>query len=90
MTYKTVIQKSEYGIGLDLGKTKDGRIVVQRLKEFPPSVTNPALLANPQIRPGDYVIGINGKVDLGFSETVNAIRTSAGRVELELERIVVS
>jgi len=127
ITYHTVIIKGEHGLGLDLGKTKDGRVVVQRLKDFPPGVINPVLLvaslpslpslpslsrldplphvtapchvlkvvnpaslAIPKVRAGDFVIGIGGAFNLSFQDTVAAIRSAHGAVELELERIIVS
>lgn len=90
ITYHTVIIKGEHGLGLDLGKTKDGRVVVQRLKDFPPGVVNPASLAIPKIRAGDFVIAINGALNLTFQDTVAAIRASHGTVEIELERIIVA
>jgi hypothetical protein len=47
-------------------------------------------LAIPKVRAGDFVIGIGGAFNLTFQDTVAAIRSAHGAVELELERIIVS
>jgi hypothetical protein len=85
--YHTGITKGDHGLGLDLGKTSDGRVVVQRFKELPSGIINPAQKAVPKIRPGDFITGINGVKCGSFAECVTAIRNCTGIVELELERI---
>ena len=70
------------------GKTTDGRVVIQRFKELPPGVINPAQKAVPKIKPGDVITGINGERSESFAECVQAIRSCVGVVELELERLV--
>jgi PDZ domain len=70
------------------GKTTDGRVVIQRFKELPPGVVNPAQKAVPKIKPGDVIIGINGVRSENFAECVLAIRSCVGVVEIELERLV--
>ena len=81
LTFQTAIYKSDTGFGLDLGKTKDGRIIVQRIKDS-------ALLTIPKIKPGDYIISINGHINLSFTDMVNMIRSSHKLVDIEFERIV--
>ena len=66
----------------------DGRVVIQRFKELPPGIINPAQKALPRIKPGDFIIGINGNRSDTFSDCVNAIRGCSGAVEMEIERIV--
>jgi C-terminal processing protease CtpA/Prc len=85
--YRTVIQKGEYGIGLDLGKTEDGRVLVQRLKELPPGVINPASRANPPVKAGDFIVSVQGQTGLSFADTVKVIRSSTGGIDMGLERI---
>jgi PDZ domain len=70
------------------GKTSDGRVVIQRFKELPVGVPNPAASATPRIKPGDFIIGINGVRQSTFADCVLAIRSSTGAVEMELERLM--
>lgn len=68
------------------GKTSDGRVVIQRFKELPSGINNPAKKALPPIKPGDFIIGINGVRFDTFADCVTAIRGCIGAVEMELER----
>ena len=70
------------------GKTSDGRVVIQRFMELPAGVPNPAASAIPRIKPGDFIIGINGVRQGTFADCVLAIRSSTGAVEMELERLM--
>lgn len=63
-------------------------MVIQRFKELPVGVPNPAANAMPKIKPGDFIIGINGVRRNTFADCVLAIRSSTGAVEMELERVV--
>lgn len=47
---------------------------------------NPASLCDPAVKPGDTIVGVNGKDLKVFEEVVAAIRTAVGKVELTLER----
>ena len=69
-----------------LGKTADGKVVIQRFKEMPLGAQNPAKKALPSIKPGDFIIGINSVRFDTFAECVAAIRGSTGAIEMELER----
>ena len=69
-----------------LGKTADGKVVIQRFKEMPLGAQNPAKKALPLIKPGDFIIGINSVRFDTFAECVAAIRGSIGAIEMELER----
>ena len=83
---KVSIVKSEHGIGLDIAKTADGGTVVQKLKDMPPGVANPALACKPAILPGDVIIEVNGEKADSFATAVKLIRASEGTVTLTLER----
>ena len=83
---KVSIVKSEHGIGLDIAKTPEGGTMVQKLKEMPPGVANPALACKPAILPGDIIIEVNGEKSDTFATTVKYIRASEGTVTLTLER----
>ena len=84
----TSVVKGEYGIGLDLVKSSNGRPCIQKLKEMPAGVVNPASLCNPPIQPGDIIVGVNGKPSGLFSDTIKIIRgLENGRpINLQLER----
>jgi C-terminal processing protease CtpA/Prc len=84
----TAVDKGEQGIGLDLGKTKEGAASVLRLKDFPPDVVNPASLCSPAILPGDVIVAVNGQPCATFADAVKLIRaTGSGKVQLTLERL---
>jgi len=83
---KTVILKSEYGIGLDLVKTPDGGVAVQRLKDMPDGSPNPASICNPPVLVGDIIVGVNDQRFTQFADVVKAIRGCNLRVGLMLER----
>lgn len=84
----TSVDKGEQGIGLDLGKTKEGAASVLRLKDFPPDVVNPASLCSPAILPGDVIVAVNGQACATFADAVKLIRaTGSGSVQLTLERL---
>eukprot|EP01035_Chromulina_nebulosa_P018451 gene18451-24158_t len=85
-TFKTVITKSTHGIGLDITKSPDGGVLVQRLKEMPDGSVNPATLATPTILPGDRIVGVNGQKLIMFIDVVKAIRSAQGKVEIWFER----
>lgn len=81
------IRKGEHGIGLDIGRTADQGCVVQRLKEMPAGVANPAAACDPPICSGDLIVGVNGVKMLGFNDIVKAIRgTDGDTVTLLLQR----
>jgi hypothetical protein len=84
----TSVVKGENGIGLDLVKSANGRPCIQKLKEMPAGVVNPASLCNPPIQPGDIIVGVNGKPSGLFSDTIKIIRgLENGRpIHLQLER----
>lgn len=84
---KTVILKSEYGIGLDLVKTTDGGVAVQRLKEMPDGSPNPASVCNPPVLIGDVIVGVNDQRCTQFVDVVKGIRGCNVRVSLWLERV---
>lgn len=84
----TAVMKGEHGIGLDLVKSSNGRACIQKLKEMPPGVVNPASLCTPAILPGDIIVGVNGKPSGLFADTIKMIRAlENGRpINLQLER----
>ena len=84
----TTVVKGEQGIGLDLSKTPDGGVVIQKLKEMPPGVTNPASLCNPPILPGDVIIGVNGVDCAAFADAVKALKAPqvGSKITLKLQR----
>ena len=84
----TSVVKGENGIGLDLGKGKDGEATVLKLKDFGPGIVNPASLCNPPILPGDVIVAVNGVPCLLFADAVKLIRGSEGTIKLTLERRV--
>eukprot|EP00981_Chlorochromonas_danica_P015372 scaffold11846_cov149-Ochromonas_danica.AAC.3 len=81
------IAKTEHGIGLDIGKTKEGLAQVLRLKEMPEGVANPAAMCSPPILAGDVIIAVNGVSCQSFSDTVKLIRSSEGMVTLTVTRV---
>lgn len=84
----TNVVKGELGIGLDLGKAPDGRVAVQKLKEMPEGVINPASVCVPPIQPGDLIIAVNGQPCGSFVDCVKALRALTGTIQLTLERRV--
>eukprot|EP00602_Paraphysomonas_sp_CaronLab_P011509 CAMPEP_0185040382 /NCGR_PEP_ID=MMETSP1103-20130426/38364_1 /TAXON_ID=36769 /ORGANISM="Paraphysomonas bandaiensis, Strain Caron Lab Isolate" /LENGTH=2494 /DNA_ID=CAMNT_0027579655 /DNA_START=336 /DNA_END=7820 /DNA_ORIENTATION=+ len=83
----TSVTKGQHGIGLDLTKSADGRAHIQRFKEMPAGVVNPAAQCNPPIKPGDIIVGVNGKSCSTFAEVIKTIRGLEGAVvTLQLER----
>jgi S1-C subfamily serine protease len=84
----TSVTKGEHGIGLDLVKSPNGRACIQKLKEMPPGIVNPASLCSPPINPGDIIVGVNGKASGLFADTIKIIRgLENGRpINLQLER----
>jgi C-terminal processing protease CtpA/Prc len=61
--------------------------MIQRFKELPYGVNNPAKRATGgKIKPGDFIVGINGVRFRTFAECVSAIRSSVGTIQIELER----
>jgi hypothetical protein len=83
---KTIIIKSVHGIGLDITKTNDGGVLIQRLKEMPDGSPNPASICKPPVEVGDIIVGVNGREMRQFVDIVKAIRLCADQVELMLER----
>lgn len=63
-----------------------GRVMIQRFKELPTGVNNPAKQATVKMRSGDFIIGINGVRFRTFAECVSAMRSCEGAVLIELER----
>lgn len=80
------VTKGPHGIGLDLVKTANGRASIQRLKEMPEGVPNPAAHCSPPFRSGDVIIGVNGQSCGAFSDTIKMIRAIEGLVTLQIER----
>ncbi len=83
---KPVITKTAHGIGLDIGKTSTGGVVVSKLKDMPDGSKNPASLCNPPVLPGDIIVGVNGVSITDFASVVAAIKGSSSQVELWLQR----
>ena len=84
--FTTTVVRGEHGIGLDLGKTVAGMSIVQRLKEMPPGVVNPASICYPPIKAGDRIIGVNGKACELFTDVVREIKAAEGTIEISFER----
>jgi hypothetical protein len=82
----TIVLKGPHGIGLDISKAADGRTVIQRFKDMPDGVPNPALASVPPIKPGDVIIAVNDTPSPLFMETVKLIKSSGETVKLTLER----
>ena len=61
---------------------------IQKWKEMPAGVVNPASLCNPPIQSGDIMIAINGKQTSTFADTIKIIRglENGVSITLELER----
>jgi len=86
--FTTIIAKGNHGIGLDLVKSQDGGTFVQRIKDMPFGVSNPASSANPPVLAGDFILGVNGKIfEACFADVVREIRSSVDKVELLIERL---
>ena len=85
--FTAIIIKGEHGIGLDIGRTADSGCVIQRLKDMPPGVVNPASRCVPALVPGDVIIGVNGTKMVGFNDIVKAIRSSGEEVKLLVSRV---
>jgi hypothetical protein len=83
---KVIITKTEHGIGLDLIKTIDGGVSVQRLKDMPDGSPNPASICSPPVSVGDIIVGVNDSACTQFIDVVKAIRGSSVKVCLWLER----
>jgi hypothetical protein len=84
---KTLICKGPHGIGLDLAKSATGMAQVQRFKEMPTGVQNPAINCVPSIEFGDIITEVNGAPCASFADLVKAIRAlPEGNLTLTLER----
>lgn len=84
---KTKITKGPHGIGLDLTKAGNGQAQVQRFKEMPAGVQNPAFSCNPAIECGDIIVEVNSVSCASFADLVKAIRGAPeGPLTLTLER----
>jgi hypothetical protein len=86
LVLKTTIAKSEFGIGLDLVKTADGGVAVQKLKDMPDGSPNPASVCSPPVLVGDLIVGVNDQACTQFTDVVKYIRGSNVKVCLWLER----
>jgi C-terminal processing protease CtpA/Prc len=85
--FTTIVAKGNHGIGLDLVKSQDGGTFVQRVKDMPFGVANPASSAIPPVLAGDFILGVNGKLfEACFADVVREIRSSVDKVELLIER----
>lgn len=85
-TFTTTIHKGEHGIGLDLGKNKDGLAVVLKLKVMPAGIPNPASTCTVPLVAGDIITAVNG-VQCGlFSEAVRLIRACESQVVVTILR----
>ncbi len=83
---KPVIVKTAHGIGLDIGKTASGGVVVSKLKDMPDGSRNPASMCNPPVLAGDVIVGVNGVSITDFASVVAAIKGSSSQVELWIQR----
>jgi hypothetical protein len=84
--FNTTVKKGEYGIGLDLGKSKDGAGVVLKLKELPGGALNPALQCQPPIHARDVIIAVNGEDTPLFADAVRLIRSGGTDITLTIQR----
>jgi hypothetical protein len=82
----TTVHEGEYGIGLDLNKTANGRAQVKNFKVLPDNAANPAQLCRPEIHLSDVIVGVNGVACSTFKETIALIRGAGGAITLRLER----
>jgi hypothetical protein len=82
----TTIAKGEHGIGLDLGKSKEGLAQVLKLKDMPAGVQNPAMVCSVPMAAGDIITAVNGNSCASFADTVKLIRSSEGTVTLTFRR----
>lgn len=85
-SFTTAVSKGEHGIGLDLGKTKEGLAQVLKLKEMPLGVANPATTCSVPLAAGDVITAVNNVPCSTFAETVKQIRASEGSVMLTFTR----
>lgn len=81
----TTVVKGEFGIGLDLTKSKDGFAQVVKLKDLG-GVVNPASICNPPIMPGDCILSVNGEKCITFADAVKLIRGAPSAVTLTIQR----
>ena len=78
--------KGPHGLGLDISKSIDGRVVVRRFKDLPDGVINPATLCNPPINVGDTITHVNGVPYFTVNDAAMAMKNSAATVLLTIER----
>jgi hypothetical protein len=84
--FQTFIMKGPHGLGLDISKSIDGRVVVRRFKELPDGAPNPATVCNPPINIGDVITHVNGVPYFTVNEAAMAMKNSAATVLLTIER----
>ena len=84
--YIVEVTKGEYGIGLDLVKSSSGKAYIQKLKEMPDGISNPAATCVPPVRPGYTITAVNGAACTSFSDTIKMIRSATGVIRLQLEQ----
>lgn len=84
--FTVIITKGEHGIGLDIGRAAENGCVIQRLKEMPAGVENPASKCVPALNSGDMIIGVNGTKMVNFNDIVKAIRSGGDDVKLLISR----
>lgn len=81
------VVKGPHGIGLDLAKSSNGRASVQRFKELPEGIPNPARSCQPPIEPGDVIAGVNDITCSTFADLIKTIRSlPEGTIKLHIER----
>jgi C-terminal processing protease CtpA/Prc len=85
-TFTTVVKKGEHGIGLDLGRNKDGAAVVLKLKDLPGGAPNPAAQCSPPIMANDVIMSVNGQSSPSFGDAVKYIRAAVNEVSLTIYR----
>jgi S1-C subfamily serine protease len=83
----TTIRKTAQGLGLDLGKARDGLAHVLKLKDMPEGAPNPAAICSVPLAPGDVICAVNGQKVSSFTDTVRLIRAAADSVTLTFVRI---
>lgn len=81
-----MVKKGEHGIGLDLGRNKDGAAVVLKLKDLPGGAPNPAAQCKPPIMAQDVIVSVNGESSPSFGDAVRLIRGAVGEVTLTINR----
>lgn len=84
--YVAEVMKGEHGIGLDLVKSSSGKAYIQKLKEMPDGVPNPAATCIPPVRPGYTITAVNGVTCTSFADTIKIIRSATGVIKLQLEQ----